>query len=158
MLTRAKAGIFKTRQLANLSVLSSSRLLSALLASPEPKGFKSASKNPAWLAAMDKEVQALQHNLTWVLVPRPAHTNIVGSKWVFQTKYLPDGSIECPKARLVAKCYTQVPDLDYIDTFSSVIKATTRTSIGATPYSLGYGMEAALPVEIEIRYLRGALE
>ena len=33
-----------------------------------------------------------------------------------------------------------------------------RTSIGATPFSLVYGMEAVLPVEIEMRYLRVALE
>ncbi|RVW73295.1 Retrovirus-related Pol polyprotein from transposon RE1 [Vitis vinifera] len=125
MITRAKAGIFKTRHPANLGVLGSSGLLSALLASTKPKGFKSAAKNPAWLAAMDEEVQALQQNGTWILVPRPVNTNIVGSKWVFRTKYLPDGSVERLKARLVAKGYTQVPGLDYTDTFSPVVKATT---------------------------------
>ena len=125
MITRAKAGIFKTRHPAHLGLVGSSGLLSALLASTEPKGFKSAAKNPAWLAAMDEEVQALQKNHTWILVPRPTNTNIVGSKWVFRTKYFPDGSIERLKARLVAKGYTQVPGLDYNDTFSPVIKATT---------------------------------
>ena len=125
MLTQAKAGIFKTRRPANLTLLESSGLLSALLASTKPKGFKSAAKNPAWLAIMDEEIQALQTNRTWILVPRLANTNIVGSKWVFRTKYLPDGSIEHLKAPLVAKGYTQVPGLDYTDTFSPVIKATT---------------------------------
>ena len=33
-----------------------------------------------------------------------------------------------------------------------------RTSTGATPYSLVYGMEAVLPVEIEMRSLRVELE
>ena len=33
-----------------------------------------------------------------------------------------------------------------------------RTSIEATPYSLVYGMEAVLPVEIKMRSLRVALE
>ena len=33
-----------------------------------------------------------------------------------------------------------------------------RTSTGATPYSLVYGMEAVLPVEIEMGSLRVALE
>ena len=100
-------------------------LLSVLLASIEPKGFKSVAKNLAWFAAMDKEVQALQNNRTWILVSRPTNTNIVGSKWVFRTKYLSDGSIERFKALLVDKGYTQVLSLDYTDTFSPVIKATT---------------------------------
>lgn len=112
MLTRAKAGIFKPRHPANLALSGSSGLLSALLTFTEPKGFKSAAKNPAWLTAKDEEVQALQTNRTWILVPRPANTNIVGSKWVFRTKYLPNGSIERLKAHLVAKGYTQVPGLD----------------------------------------------
>ncbi|RVW92433.1 Retrovirus-related Pol polyprotein from transposon RE1 [Vitis vinifera] len=125
MITLAKAGIFKNRHPTNLALLGSSGLLYALLASTKPKGFKAVAKNLAWLAIMDEEVQALQTNRTWILVPRPGNTNIVGSKWVFQTKYLPDGSIERLKARLVAKGYTQVLGLDYTNTFNPVIKATT---------------------------------
>ncbi|XP_068639484.1 uncharacterized mitochondrial protein AtMg00820-like [Aristolochia californica] len=106
MLTRAQAGIFKPRHSADLAYCGSFGLLFALLTSIEPKGFKSAAKNPAWLATMDEEVQALKNNHTWILVPRPAHTNIVGSKWVFQTKYLPNSSIERLKIRLIAKAFT----------------------------------------------------
>ena len=125
MITRAKAGIFKTRHPANLGILGTSVLLSTLLASTEPKGLKSAAKNLAWVAAMDKEIRALQQNDTWTLVPRPTKTNIVCSKSVFHIKYLPDGFVEHFKARLIAKGYTQVPGLDYSDTFSPVVKATT---------------------------------
>ena len=72
-----------------------------------------------------KKFECYNKNDTWTLVPRPANTNIMGSKWVFRIKYLPDGSVERFKARLVPKGYTQVPGLDYTDTFSSVVKATT---------------------------------
>ena len=37
-------------------------------------------------------------------------------------------------------------------------RTSFRTSTGATPYSLVYGMKAVLPVEIEMRSLRVALE
>ena len=37
-------------------------------------------------------------------------------------------------------------------------RTSFRSSIGATPYSLVYGMEAVLPVEIEMGSLRVALE
>ena len=37
-------------------------------------------------------------------------------------------------------------------------RTSFRTSTGATPYALVYGMEAVLPVEIEMGSLRIALE
>ena len=37
-------------------------------------------------------------------------------------------------------------------------RTSFRTSTGATPYSIVYGMEAVLPVEIKMGYLRVTLE
>lgn len=91
----------------------------------EPRGFKTAAKSPAWVSAMNDEIKALKDNNTWVLVPKPPGVNIVGSKWVFCTKFKADGSVECHKARLVAQGFTQLPGFDYTHTFSSVVKAST---------------------------------
>ncbi|CAM8877731.1 unnamed protein product [Rhodiola kirilowii] len=74
---------------------------------------------------MDDEIQALRQQSTWTLVPRPANSNVVGSKWIFRTKFLSDGSIDRFKARLVAQGYSQIPGFDYNLTFSPVVKATT---------------------------------
>ena len=35
---------------------------------------------------------------------------------------------------------------------------TVRTSIGATPYTLVYGMEAMMPLEVEISSLRASID
>lgn len=59
------------------------------------------------------------------LVPPPPNINIIGCKWVFRTKFNPDGSIHMYKSRLVAKGYNQQPCIDYSKTFSPVIKSTT---------------------------------
>ena len=54
---------------------------------------------------MNEEMTALSENATWSLVTRPLEKTIVGCRWVYTVKYLPDGSIEHLKARLVAKGY-----------------------------------------------------
>ena len=98
----------------------------ALLVSiDEPKTLKTALKFQNWKEAMQEEIDALHKNKTWTLVPRPINTNVVGSKWVYRTKFKEDGNIDRFKARLVAKGYTQIPGLDFGETFSPVVKATT---------------------------------
>ncbi|GJR41372.1 retrovirus-related pol polyprotein from transposon RE1 [Tanacetum coccineum] len=125
MVTRSKAGYFKRKHVADFSRLSSSGLHQSFLASTEPKGFKSAAKDPKWDDAMCDEMSALKQNHTWDLVPHPSRTNVVGSKWVFRTKFYANSSIDKYKARLVAQGFTQVPGIDYSTTFSPVVKAST---------------------------------
>ncbi|KAI3765987.1 hypothetical protein L2E82_16034 [Cichorium intybus] len=129
MNTRSKSGITKPRHLPDFASLSIHALHVALLPSSTPKGFKTAAKHPQWMAAMQDEMEALHQNKTWSLVPRPHSSNVVGSKWVYRTKYKSDGSVERLKARLVAQGFTQIPGIDYSHTFSPVIKASTVRTV-----------------------------
>jgi hypothetical protein len=118
------------------------------------KGFKSAAKIPEWLVAMNEEIHALKLNQTWDLVQRSSAKNVVGSKWVFRTKYHLDGTIDKLKARLVAKGYTQLYGLDFNDTFSLVIRASTVRLILSISVSRGWIIRQ---LEVKNVFLHGIL-
>ncbi|WKA12632.1 hypothetical protein VitviT2T_029998 [Vitis vinifera] len=84
-----------------------------------------ALTDPKWRQAMNDEFDALVRNGTWKLVPSTSMQNLVGCKWVFRIKRLPDGSINKYKSRLVSKVFHQRPGVDYHDTFSLVVKFIT---------------------------------
>eukprot|EP00253_Pinus_taeda_P032918 PITA_32918 len=65
-----------------------------------------ASGHPHWEAAMNEEYHPLLANDTWDLVPLPKGRKLVRCKWVYRTKYGPDGKVDKHKARLVAKGFS----------------------------------------------------
>lgn len=91
----------------------------------EPTSYAQSIHDPNWRHVMHAELEALQQNNTWSMVPLPIGHKPIGCKWVYKIKYKSDGTIERYKARLVAKGYTQVEGIDYQETFSPTAKLTT---------------------------------
>jgi hypothetical protein len=63
----------------------------ALLSTIEPNCFEEASKDEFWNKAMDEELDQIEKNDTWELVPRPKNKNVIDTKWVFMNKLNEDG-------------------------------------------------------------------
>jgi hypothetical protein len=91
----------------------------------EPTSPQEALENPHWKEAMNNEIEALEKNRTWHLVPPRKGVNIIDCKWVYTIKRKSDATIDRYKARLVAKGLKQRYGVDYEDSFSLVVKATT---------------------------------
>ncbi|BBN70448.1 hypothetical protein Prudu_1477S000700 [Prunus dulcis] len=90
-----------------------------------PTKLHDALSNSEWMDAMNVEIDTLNKNKTWDLVPLPRGKKAIGCRWVFTLKHKADGSIDRYKARLVAKGYTQTYRVDYLETFAPVAKLNT---------------------------------
>ena len=75
-----------------------------------------------WLIAIKEQLDSLIANNTWTEVDKPKGINLVTPKWVFKIKRLPNGQIDKYKARLVARGFTQQYGIDYLETFSPVVR------------------------------------
>jgi len=129
MVTRSRTGSLKPKPFPDYQLLCHTKHppTAFLAAQPdaEPSCFSKAVTDPRWLTAMSQEFDALVGNGTWTLCPRPPRHNVIRNKWVYKIKQRPDGSIDRFKARLVAKGFEQLSGVDYMDTFSPVIKPST---------------------------------
>ena len=74
---------------------------------------------------MDKELEAMDTNHTWDIVPLPKDKKAISCKWIYNVKYNVDGTLAKRKTRLVARGFTQEASIDFLDTFSLVATITT---------------------------------
>ena len=83
------------------------------------------SKNASeWEGAMATEMGALKENNTFELTNLPPGRKAIGGKWVYTVKTGVDDN-QIFKARYVAKGFSQMPELEYSETFSPTAKMTS---------------------------------
>lgn len=105
----------------------------------EPNGWTQAMKcveKDKWLVAAHKELARQIKNGTWRRIPRSKATKgrrPLTLRWVFKIKY--DGTY---KARLVARGFRQIKDLDFHEVYAVVAKPMSFKIFAAVAVSMGW--------------------
>jgi hypothetical protein len=86
----------------------------------DPLTFEEAVKDDVWAQAMDEEIRCIENNQTWKFVDVPANKVVISVKWIYKTKQDVEGNVQKHKERLVARCFTQQPGIDFNETFAPV--------------------------------------
>jgi len=114
-----------------------------------------SSEFAEWQSAMEKEIVSLEKYNTWEEVAPPLDGRFVDTKWVLKKKRDEHGKLVKFKARLTAQGFTQIPGLDYDETFSPVVRTDTIRRL--LPHAVQNNL---LTVQYDIKsvYLNAPLE
>ncbi len=126
----------------------------------EPKSYKEAMHSPQteeWQEAINDEKNSLIALGVFETIRRsdiPKDQKIVGSKMVFKIKRNEKGDVTCYKVRIVAKGYSQVPGVDFFDTYAPVTRLTSVQMLLAIANACGLELEQ---LDVKTAYLYGDL-
>ena len=79
-------------------------------------------ENESWVEEINEEIEEIEKNQTWTLVPRPKDKNLIGKKWVFRNNLNEDGKVSRNKEILACKGYYQEECINYGETFAPVAR------------------------------------
>ncbi|KAI5449157.1 hypothetical protein NCC49_005244, partial [Naganishia albida] len=140
------------------SALAIGWMLSTSIDDDEPPSVAAAlsgPNGPKWLAALETELQNLESKGTWTEVKRPEGRPIIGSRWVLKVKRDALGEIIKSKARLVAQGFSQVPEVDFEQTYAPVGRKTSLRIMLAIAASMDLEIQQA---DVKGVYLNGTLD
>jgi len=130
----------------------------ASLTSEDPQTLQEAKRAPEWPDwddAIHTELKQHQQRKTWELTNIPPKRKPIKNKWVFVRKYDREGIVTKFKARLVAKGYSQIPGLDYFDTYSPVVRLETVRALLALATVEDWEIQQ---MDVKGAYLNGTLK
>ncbi|CAL8162045.1 unnamed protein product [Prunus armeniaca] len=120
----------------------------------EPRNVKEALHHGEWFLAMQEELNQFVRNDVSYLVPRPVHTNVIGTKWIFKNKTDEQGNVVRNKARLVAQGYTQMEGIDFDETFAPVARLESIRLLLAIACHLKFKL---YQMDVKTAFLNGVL-
>lgn len=133
-------------------------VLSTMLDDDEPRSVAvalSGPNGPHWQAAIDKEIANLKSKRTWDEVTRPVDKRAIGSRMILKLKRDAVGNVVKFKARLVAQGFSQVPGVDFEETYAPVGRTTSLRIMLAISAFMDLEVQQA---DVEGAYLNGTLD
>ena len=104
---------------------------------------------------MDGELDQIEKNDTWELVPRPKNKNVISTKWIFRNKLNEDGQVTRNKAWFVCKRYTQIEGINFEETYAPIARMEAIRLILAYTYSKNVKL---YQMDVKLSFLNGELE
>ena len=88
-----------------------------------PDSYADAMSHPDIYAELiSKELNVMKMWNVWDIIDPPGNARLVSMQWTFTNKYNVDGNLIVRKARLVVKGFTQIPGVDFFETYASVVR------------------------------------
>lgn len=110
----------------------------------------------SWKEAIQVELDSLnKRGVFGPITPTPTGVKPVGYKWVFVRKRNERNEVVRYKARLVAQGFTQKPGVDYTETYSPVVDATTLRFLISLAVTEQLQMQL---MDVVTAYLYGSLD
>src|ERR1700678_495752 len=98
-----------------------------------PYNYNEAMRRPdrdVWQATIDKELLMFNTMKIFREEVLPPGRFAIGSTWVFEYKLM-DSSPPLAKGRLCARGYSQIPNIDFTETFAPVVKTRSVRIVAA---------------------------
>ncbi|KAL1937681.1 hypothetical protein VTO73DRAFT_12956 [Trametes versicolor] len=110
---------------------------------------------PQWEKAIAVEMDNLRAHGTYDLVERPQNAHVIGSRLVFHRKRDADGAVKQCKVRVVAQGFSQIPGVDYNETFAPVAKSSSLRLMLALAARFSWPL---IQLDVKSAYLNGDLD
>lgn len=124
----------------------------------EPISYSDVMASPnahLWKAAIRYKYNSLKVNKTWSISQLPPGRTPIKTRWVFKIKPVVQGSSPRYKARLLDKGFSQRHGIDYVETFSPVVKYDTLRVILS---SVAVNDREMLQLDVKTAFLYGQLD
>ena len=87
-----------------------------------PSSHAEAMMHPdIWLGPIEKELSVMKERKVWEEIDPPSNVCTIRTHWTFTSIYNSNGELVGCKAYLVAKGFTQIPGVDFFETYASVV-------------------------------------